>query len=175
MARLHAAGQRAVCYVDAGTWERFRPDAGRFPPSVLGRGHGWPGSDWLDIRRLSVLEPLMMRRLRMCAGKGFDAVEADNIDGFTNATGFALTATDQLRYDEWIARAAHGLGLAALQKNDPAQARTLEPYFDGVLDEQCNQYAECGAFASYLAAGKPVLDAEYHPAACGVNRDSLRW
>jgi len=116
----------------------------------------------------------MMRRLRMCAGKGFDAVEADNIDGFTNATGFALTAADQLRYDEWIARAAHGLGLAALQKNDPGQARTLEPYFDGVLDEQCNQYAECGAFTSYLAAGKPVLDAEYrassYPGFCGADR-----
>ena len=172
VARLHAAGQHVVCYVDAGTWERFRPDAGRFPPSVLGRANGWPGERWLDIRRLRVLEPLMLRRLLMCAGKGFDAVEADNIDGYANATGFAITPADQLRYDEWLAGAAHRLGLAALQKNDPGQARTLEPHFDGVLDEQCNQYAECGAFASYLAAGKPVLDAEYRsvPGFCAADR-----
>ena len=40
-------------------------------------------------------------------------------------------------------------------------AGKLEPYFDGVLDEQCNQYHECSAFQPYLAAGKPVLNAEY--------------
>ncbi len=79
-----------------------------------------------------------------------------------------------MRYDEWLAGAAHRLGLAALQKNDPGQAGTLEPYFDGVFGEQCNQYAECGAFASYLAAGKPALDAEYrassYPGFCVTDR-----
>ena len=152
VARLHAAGQHVVCYVDAGTWERFRPDAERFPRSVLGRGNGWPGERWLDVRRLTVLEPLLTQRLRMCAAKGFDAVEADNIDGYANATGFAITARDQLRFDEWIARTAHRLGLAALQKNNPGQAQSLPPFFDGVLDEQCNQYSECGAFAVAPAA-----------------------
>jgi hypothetical protein len=48
-----------------------------------------------------------------------------------------------------------------LEKNDPEQARALEPFFDGVLDEQCNQYQECGSFEPYLRAGKPVLNAEY--------------
>lgn len=32
---LHAAGKRVVCYIDAGSWENYRPDARKFPP----RGH----------------------------------------------------------------------------------------------------------------------------------------
>jgi hypothetical protein len=51
--------------------------------------------------------------------------------------------------------------MAVLQKNDPDQAAALEPYFDGVLDEQCNQYSECSAYEPYVSAGKPVLNAEY--------------
>jgi hypothetical protein len=158
---LHAAGKHVICYVDVGTWESYRPDAKEFPKSVLGKPNGWPGERWLDIRRLSVLEPIMAARMRMCAHKGFDALEPDNIDGYTNDTGFPLTAGEQLTYDEWVADEAHKLGLAVFQKNDPGQARELEPYFDGVLDEQCNQYSECSSFKPYLAAGKPVLNAEY--------------
>ncbi|MHB1837275.1 MAG: endo alpha-1,4 polygalactosaminidase, partial [Solirubrobacteraceae bacterium] len=173
VARLHALGQHVVCYIDVGTWENWRPDARHFPSSVLGRPNGWPGERWLDVRRLGVLEPIMRARLQMCARKRFDAVEPDNIDGYSNSTGFRITAAQQLRYDEWIARAAHALGLAVFEKNDPAQARALEPYFDGVLDEQCNQYDECGAFRPYLRAGKPVLNAEYraslYPGFCSAD------
>jgi hypothetical protein len=161
VAALHALHRHVICYIDAGTWENWRPDARKFPRSVLGRPNGWPGERWLDVRRLSVLEPIMRVRFEMCARKGFDALEADNIDGFENRTGFPITAHDQLAFDKWIAREAHRLGLAVLQKNDPTQAAALQPYFDGVLDEQCNQYRECSSFAVYLKAGKPVLNAEY--------------
>ena len=114
-----------------------------------------------DIRRLSVLRPIMTRRLQMCARKHFDALEPDNMDGYSNQTGFKLTARNQLAYDDWVAGEAHRLGLAVFEKNDPEQARQLEPHFDGALDEQCNQYSECGAYRPYLRAGKPVLNAEY--------------
>lgn len=161
VASLHRRGAHVICYIDVGTWENWRPDARRYPRSVLGKGNGWPGERWLDIRRLSIIEPLIRPRFNMCAGKRFDAIEADNIDGFENDTGFPITAREQLRYDEWIAIEAHKMGLAVFQKNDPEQARGLEPFFDGVLDEQCNQFHECSSFHPYLAAGKPVLDAEY--------------
>ncbi len=109
----------------------------------------------------------------MCARKGFDAVEPDNIDGFENPTGFPIAAGDQLAFDRWVARSAHALGIAVLEKNDPEQARSLQPSFDGVLDEQCNQYHECASFAPYLRAGKPVIDAEYrrslYPAFCAAD------
>jgi len=160
---LHAAGKHAICYIDAGTWENWRSDAGSFPQSVLGSSNGWPGEKWLDISKLSVLAPIMTARLQMCAQKGFDAIEPDNIDGYQNSTGFPLTAQNQLSYNEWIANEAHALGLAVFQKNDPDQSSTLQPYFDGALDEQCNEYSECSSFQPYLTANKPVLNAEYSP------------
>ena len=158
---LHAAGKHVICYIDVGTWENWRSDASKFPSSVLGNPNGWPGERWLDIRQLSVLEPLMTARFQMCKQKGFDAIEPDNIDGYENDTGFPISAQDQLTYDRWAAGEAHSLGLAVLQKNDPEQATALEPSFDGVLDEQCNEYSECNLLDSYIAARKPVLNAEY--------------
>ena len=103
----------------------------------------------------------MIKRFQMCKEKGFDAVEPDNMDGFENKSGFPLTAAQQLTYDEWVADEVHSLGMAVLQKNDGEQTKQLEPYFDGALDEQCNQYSECSSFQPYLTAGKPVLNAEY--------------
>jgi hypothetical protein len=162
VATLHSAKKHVICYVDVGTWENWRADASKFPGSVLGKPNGWPGERWLDIRQLSVLEPLMTRRFQMCRQKGFDAIEPDNIDGYENDTGFNISAQDQLSYDDWVAQEAHSVGLAVFQKNDPEQAAQLEPDFDGVLDEQCNEYSECSSFQSYLRAGKPVLNAEYN-------------
>ena len=162
VATLHAAKKHVICYIDAGTWENWRPDASKFPSSVLGKPNGWPGERWLDIRQLSVLEPLMTARFQMCKQKGFDAIEPDNMDGYENDTGFDISAQDQLSYDRWVAKEVHSVGLAVFQKNDPEQATQLQPDFDGVLDEQCNEYSECSSFQAYLRAGKPVLNAEYN-------------
>jgi len=161
VAQLHAEGRRVICYIDVGTAEKFRPDYHAFPASVLGHSNGWPGERWLDIRALEVIEPIMAARLQMCAEKGFDAVEPDNIEAFSNKSGFPITAQDQLTFNEWVAHEVHSLGMAVLQKNDGEQTPTLEPYFDGALSEQCNQYRECADFDPYLQSGKPVLNAEY--------------
>ena len=158
--RVHA--KRVICYIDAGTAETFRPDYKDFPKSVLGRPNGWPGERWLDIRQLGVLEPIMAARFAMCREKGFDGVEPDNIEGYSNNSGFPLTAQQQLTYNEWIAGEVHSLGMAVLQKNDGEQTPQLESFFDGALTEQCNQFSECADFDPYLAAGKPVLNAEYN-------------
>ena len=54
---LHARGIVAICYLDTGAWESYRPDASRFPRSVIGNqtyasnGSPWKGEHWLDIRR----------------------------------------------------------------------------------------------------------------------------
>ncbi len=162
VAALHAQGEHVICYIDVGTAENFRPDYSEFPKSVLGRSNGWPGERWLDIRRLSVLEPIMTARFQMCREKGFDAVEPDNIEGYANNSGFPLTAQQQLTYNEWVANEVHSLGMAVLQKNDGEQTPELLGYFDGALSEQCNQYRECADFEPYLQEGKPVLNAEYH-------------
>lgn len=171
---MHNAGIKVVCYVSAGTYENWRPDASQFPPALLGNGvSGWPGENWLDVRDVqqsgSVLRSIMDARLDMCQQKGFDAVELDNVDGYTNPTGFPLTASDQLFYNATLANDSHQRGLSVLQKNDNAQIPDLLPYFDGALNEQCNQYSECTTAAQngnygldqYVAAGKPVFQAEY--------------
>lgn len=161
VAALHRSGRHVVCYLDAGTWENWRPDAHRFPGSVLGKPNGWPGEKWLDIRRLSVLEPIMHARLALCKRKGFNGVEADNVDGYANDTGFPLTGAEQLTYNRWLARTAHSLGLSIALKNDLDQARQLEPQFDYALDEQCFQYSECSKLRPFVAAHKAVFEVEY--------------
>jgi hypothetical protein len=158
---MHAQGAIAVCYVDFGTWENWRPDQAQFPSSVLGSSNGWPGEKWLDIRQISVLAPILTARMQMCVQKGFDALEPDNIDGYSNSTGFPLTAADQLAFNEWIANTAHTLGLSVGLKNDVDQTAQLEPFFDWSLNEQCNQYSECGTEAVFTQANKAVFNAEY--------------
>jgi hypothetical protein len=178
---LHRSGRHVVCYLDAGTWERWRPDAARFPRSVLGKGNGWPGERWLDIRRLDVLRPIMRSRIALCARRGFDAVEFDNVDGYANDTGFPLTAGDQLAFNRWLANEAHRHGLSAALKNDLGQVRSLLPWFDFALDEQCFQYHECARLRPFVRAGKAVFEVEYRlktSSFCGRARrlgfDSMR-
>lgn len=158
---LHADGRKVICYLSAGSWEKFRPDAGAFPASVKGKPNGWPGERWLDIRRLGILGPIMKKRFDMCAAKGFDAIEFDNIDGYQNHTGFPLTGADQLRYNTWLANQAHRRGLSGVLKNDLSQIPRLLPYFDFALNEQCHQYHECGPLSRFVHAGKAVFGVEY--------------
>jgi hypothetical protein len=163
---LHARGIKVVCYMDAGTYEPGRPDSADFPASLKGNAvQGWPGELWLDVRpsgpNYAKLQAIMRARFEVCQSKGFDAVEPDNLDSYQNHPGFSTTAADELAYNEWLASTAHGLGLAIFQKNDLDQIGELEPFFDGILDEECNQYSECDTLQPYVAAGKPAWDAEY--------------
>jgi hypothetical protein len=163
VALLHSKGAKVICYVDAGSWEEHRPDAGQFPKSVLGdRYEGWPEERWLDIAHFHKFAPIMEKRIEMCAHKGFDAVEPDNIAGFENKTGFPLTRADQRRYNLWIARQVHKRGMAVALKNDPSQAKELVGHFDFAIVEECFQYHECAAFKPFIEAGKAVYEAEYH-------------
>jgi hypothetical protein len=163
--RLHGLGRKAICYVDAGAWESWRPDAHRFPPEVLGKVNPeWPDQRWLDIRRIDLLGPIMVDRLRMCARKGFDGVELDEIDGYTNDTGFPLTAGHQLTYNRFLARQSRRLGLAAGLKNEVDQVRALVDWFDFAVNEQCFQFRECRALRPFIAARKAVFHVEYRVA-----------
>jgi hypothetical protein len=166
---VHRLGGYAICYVDAGTWEDWRPDAGSFPRAVLGRPDaGWPGERWLDVAERTVLLPIMARRARLCARAGFDAIDWDNVDGDDQATGFHITAADQLAYDRALARIAHRLHLAVALRNDFAQAGALVGSFDFAVDEQCVADDECQQLAPFVRAGKPVFDLEYPPPPHGL-------
>jgi hypothetical protein len=159
---IHANGGKAICYVSAGTWENWRVDANQFPASVQGNKNGWPGEKWLDIRQTSVLLPIMDARVQKCRQAGFDGVEWDNVDGYSNRTGFPLTATDQATYNASLANLAHSYGLTVALKNDVEQVATLAPYFDYAVNEQCQQYSECDGYTTnFINAGKTVFQVEY--------------
>ncbi len=160
--RLHEQGRKVICYLDVGSWESYRPDAGSFPRSVIGRRYpGFPNERWLDIGRFHSFAPILRRRFEMCARKGFDAVEPDNLAGYENKTGFRITAADQLRFNRWVANQVHELGMAVALKNDGAQAQELVGDFDFAIVEQCFQYHECGRYRTFIRHGKAVFEAEY--------------
>src|SRR3954454_7938400 len=132
------------------------PEAGSWAPF-----QGFPNERWLDIRALHVLKPILAKRFDTCAAKGFDGVEADNVDGYANRTGFPLSGKDQLRFDTWIANAVRKRGMAIGLKNDLDQVQKLLPYFDFAVNEQCFQYRECKVLEHFIDHGKPVYGAEY--------------
>lgn len=180
--QLHAEGRIVVCYFSAGSWENWRPDADMFPASVKGAVlQGWPDERWLDIRRLDILGPLLETRLDMAAAKGCDGVEPDNVDAYSNRSGFPLTSYDQLRFNVWLARQAHARGLSVGLKNDLEQIPQLLYYFDWALNEQCFLYGECEALVPFVEAGKAVFGVEYElkpeefcPEANAMNFDWLK-
>ena len=158
----HEKGTRVICYISVGSFEDWRPDADQFPPQVLGKDYsGWSGEKWLDIRRIDLLRPIMLRRLDECAALGFDAVEPDNMEIFNNDTGFPLTYADQLRYALWLAEESHLRSLAIGQKNAPDQTRELVDIFDFAITEDAFYYGWAEEMLPYIQAGKPVFAAEY--------------
>ncbi len=164
VSELHRLGRRVVCYLDVGSWESYRPDAGRFPRSAIGRRYqGFPDERWLDVSRFRLFERPLERRFELCARKGFDAVEPDNLAGWEpeNRTGFQITRAHQLRFNRWVARQVHDRGMAVALKNDGRQARELIHTFDFAIVEQCFQYDECGLYRPFVDQGKAVFEAEY--------------
>ncbi len=159
---LHEDGRIVICYFSAGSWEDWRPDARRFPASVIGETlSGWPDERWLDVTRIDLIGPMMQGRLNLAAEKGCDGVEPDNITGFNNDSGFSISARDQLDYNRWLAAEAHARNLSIGLKNDLDQINELVEYFDWALNEECFQYDECESLLPFIEAGKAVFGVEY--------------
>jgi hypothetical protein len=161
IAALQANGRRVLCYFSAGSYEDWRPDAGAFDSSDLGNTlSGFADERWLDIRSSSVLE-IMYARLDLAVQKGCDGVEADNVTGYEEDSGFNLTATDQLAFNRQLFNAAHERDLTVALKNDLGQIAQLIDYVDLMVNEECHEFDECGTLQPFIDAGKPVLNAEY--------------
>jgi hypothetical protein len=179
---LHAKGRKVICYFSAGSWEEWRPDATSFPSNVIGADlDAWPGEKWLDIGNLAVLGPIMTERLDLAVQKGCDGVEPDNVDGYSNKTGFPLTASNQIDYNRFIAAESHKRGLSVGLKNDLDQVNTLLPDFDWALNEQCFEFDEYDMLVPFAKAGKAVFNVEYNlpteefcPQANDMNFNSLK-
>ena len=169
------AHPRTVCYLDL-AWEDYRPDGspaprGLFPAAALGKiYYGYPQERWVDFRQLAALKPMLNERISMCARKGFDAVELDDIDSFSppSTTGFYLTPGDARNYLAYAFNLIHAHGMTAMWKNNPTLARWGVRYADGAVVEECYVYHECGSWHVFTAdrtkaqpTGKWVGEAEY--------------
>ena len=142
---------KAICYLDL-AWEDYRPDGsppargGRFPVATLGNVYfGYPQERWLDFRQLDALKPMLHARIRMCAAKGFDAVELDDIDSFDppSTTGFHLTPGDAQNFLSYAMNAIHRSGMTVLWKNSPLLSWWGRRYSDGAVVEECYTYGPC--------------------------------
>lgn len=172
---LHGLGDKVICYVEIGSAGNYYSAAQEGIPVTyfdqlrragdLGaRMPGYP-EYYLNINAPSTLSIVESMISQQCAGKGFDAVEPDIDDSYTDNTGFSITEAQNAAYDNTLGNYAHSLGLAWGQKNgdqDPSFSRMLEPVADFLLTEECNYYHTCATVAApYVAAHKLVLNAEY--------------
>jgi hypothetical protein len=162
IAAIHARGEHAICYIDVGAAETYRPDYSSFPVSILGNSvHDYPNERYVDIRQVKILGPIEGARFDMCKTKGFDSVEPDVLDAYANPSGFPLTQQDQLNYNNMIADLAHARNMSVALKNDPELSVQESSIFDFSIMEQCFAHNDCDLLKPFVAAGKPVFDVEY--------------
>lgn len=170
---LNAKGIYTVCYINAGSYQPSLPDSDQYPSYLkIQADPNWPGEYFLDVTDVfkanSVLATILNNRLKMCADKGFAALEPDNLQNDENVSGGLITTQQQIDFNGWIADRAHAYGLAVFQKNGPDKilltdrtGKMMVEKFDGILNESCQQYSECGPLAEYVKRGKLALNTEY--------------
>lgn len=160
--KLHARGSKAICYFSGGSSETYRPDFSSFPSSVLGTTlGGYPDERWLDVRQLAILGPIMIARMDLAVQKGCDALDVDNMDGYTNNPGFPITYAQQLAYNKFIATEAHKRGLSIGLKNDLLQIKDLVDTYDFAINESCLSYSECYYMQPFIDRNKAVFAISY--------------
>jgi hypothetical protein len=171
---IHAKGAKAICYIDAGGAESFRPDFAQYDAfnnncggCLFGKPvSGFRNEFWLNINNNQGQRDFILSRigarLDRCVANGFDGVEMDVVDAWSNRTGLTISADTQLLFNTALANLAHSKGLTVALKNDVEQVPDLAPYFDYAINEQCQQYGECGNYTTYFVnASKAVFQVEY--------------
>ena len=171
--QLNSQGIYTVCYLDVGSFEPYRPDSSQYPTYLkLQQDPNWPAEYFLDVTDVfkpgSVLATILTNRFRMCKEKGFSAIDPDNLQNDENVTGGRITLQQQIDFNGWVADQAHAQGLAVTQKNGPDKSllrdrtgKMMVEKFDGILNEECQQYGECSALSEYARRGKLALNIEY--------------
>lgn len=160
--KLHVQGTKAICYFSGGTSESYRPDFTSFPSKLLGSTLGaYPAERWLDVRQLAILGPIMTARMDLAVQKGCDALDVDNMDGYTNSPGFSISYAQQLAYNTMIATEAHKRGLSIGLKNDLLQISDLADLYDFAINESCLAYSECYYMQPFINRNKAVFAISY--------------
>ncbi|MFI6901371.1 endo alpha-1,4 polygalactosaminidase [Nonomuraea sp. NPDC050394] len=180
---IHDKGAKAICYIDAGSIEDFRPDYPAFVEwhdshggSLLGKPFSdeFPNERWANINndkgQRDFLLKMMEARVDKCVRAGFDGVEFDVVHAHEEGqkvTGWNISAQTQLTYNKALAAMAHRKGLSVALKNDLSQVEELVSHFDYAVNEECFQWKECDVLSAFVKAGKPVFQVEYKTAPGG--------
>lgn len=173
--RLKAKGIYVVCYVESGDWNNVRPDAGDFAPAILGKTlGGFPDEKFINIAALDgaagatgkTLRQIMTARFDLGKSKGCDGIEPDLDDLHTYDTGFTITQANQVAYNTFMVQTGHARGMSVGLKNgaDPGGTFDTQMYnagADWVVNEECNQYAECAGYKIFAQNGRAVFQVEY--------------
>jgi hypothetical protein len=158
-------GHIVCCYFSAGTYEEWRDDFNTFPSSILGNPlDEWVGERWLDITNEKTIN-IMTDRIQVAIDKGCDAIEPDNVDGYTNNPGFDFNKQDQINYLiklSNIAKQQFNNKLLIGLKNAANLINTLESYFDFAIVEECYKYNECCMYEQFIQNNKPIFAIEYN-------------
>jgi hypothetical protein len=129
VAALHAAGHYSICYLEAGAYQTGFPDDHDFARADYGAAarryemRGYANEWWFDLRgfrdyvagRPATLHGAarniaagLDRRIGWCALEGQDAIEPDDLDGYTNrgqtgvgGGGWHLIRADSLGFERW--------------------------------------------------------------------------
>ncbi|KAH7002296.1 glycoside hydrolase superfamily [Ilyonectria destructans] len=158
---LQAFGKKVICYFSAGSWENWRDDKDDFEKADLGKVmDGWPDERWVDVRSDNVRN-IMKKRIEFAAGKGCDAIDPDNVDGFQNDNGLDLTAEDAVDFIKFLAETAGSYSMSTGLKNAGDIIPDVLDYVHFSVNEQCIEYSECETFAAFIRADKPVFNIEY--------------
>ncbi|HUJ63108.1 MAG TPA: endo alpha-1,4 polygalactosaminidase [Kofleriaceae bacterium] len=168
VAALHALGKKVICYIEVGAAESYRPDYAQFPAAALGNAiDGYPDERYLDITDPTVVT-VIEARIAMCAHKGFDGIEPDIDDSYTDDTGFSITETIDVAYLATLSSYAHSLGIAWGLKNggdggDPATfVADMLPHVELAVVEEPYFLHTIGSFSPAIYdAGKALFVAEY--------------
>ncbi len=149
-------------------------------------GASFSGEYWLDQREPAWKEvwgPIIWARLDLAKKLGCDGVEGDQNNAYGNDTTFGATQAISLRLYREFYYQAHLRGLTAISKNgiELTAQQVTEPGTaaisycapglcvpDGILNEECQQYNECGDLDPATSKGMWVGQVEYKGTATSV-------
>jgi hypothetical protein len=158
---LANGGRHVACYLSAGSYEPWRPDAALFPAAVIGNVLAdYPDERWLDIRSTAVTS-LMGARLDQFKSSGCNSVVVANVTTSGEDTGFGLVATDQTSYLIWLSNEIHRRGLLAGLATAEDRLGAMEPPFDWAYAQGCWSDNHCSDYAPFVTVDKAVLAVEF--------------
>lgn len=146
-------------------------------------GGTFDGEFWLDIRESAwqYWTPIMWARFEVAKRIGCDGIEGDQNNSYGNDTTFGSTQAISLRLYREVYYQSHIRGLTAISKNgveltaqqitDPTNIPYCTPGLctpDGILNEECQQYAECSDLNPATTKGLWVGQVEYRGTSTSV-------